>query len=283
MCGSSLLDSNISENPNFHSLVLFICHLLTDGHFRSGHILYDPNMFDDRFITQMESVCSVQIPWLWTDVTQAPASPWQASDSTDHIFQLIFFDPRRLPDEIDHSKSYFTIYRMFVFTSTLDEINLNTINQLDQDLGLKSLIAQHDSENDLLDVQWIGENGELERVFNDEQHEQTIQGHTSDNRFEHLFDRTFGMFEKDLTICIRSFGIFGRKQDAESFTPTFEHEFLYMSNYFNSTLDKSYVKMRFATLDKIYDSRIDSVVGRKERKYHKELSLKYEPIEITNA
>lgn len=279
MSGLDLLLPNHSSHTSFHNLALFICHLFIDGHFRNAHILYDPNVFDAHLLNEVDSVCPVQIPWLITDVTQPRSVLWQNDNRTDHILQLIFFDPNHLEDEIHQSKHHLTIYRAFIFTSDVDEFNLRApitlVKELDRGLGLKSLIVQYKSEN----VQWNGENDDLGEIF-DGKH--TKQGEMKDNRHGNLFDRTFGKFEQNLSICIRSYA-FTKGKDAASITPTVEQEYLYMSNYFNATLDKSFVHMRFGRLDNIFEPQVDTVVLRRQRKYYKELSLKYEPTETTNA
>lgn len=82
--------------PNFHNLALFICHLFIDGQFRNGHIFYDPNVFQvGQLISEIQSTCPTSIPWISTDVTDKPVLPWKSNERTDHILQLIFFDPNR--------------------------------------------------------------------------------------------------------------------------------------------------------------------------------------------
>lgn len=281
MSVSDLLVPSIPYNTGFYNFAFFICHLFIDGHFRNGHILYDPNVFDDNLLNHIESVCPVQIPWLTTDITKSSSIPWKVNDRTDDILQLIFFDPHHMENDINQFKDHLTIYRVFILTPNVDGINLKTttneIEELDRSLGLKSLMVHYDSQN----VHWIDDNGNLEEVFND-QH--ATQGHMNNDRFERLFDRTFGKFEQNYTICVKTFGVFEYEKDAVSLKPTFLHEQFYVANYLNASLGKSNVNMQFFPLDKVFKSLGDSVVVRKEPKYYKELSLEFEKtIETANA
>lgn len=99
------LAQNIS---NFNDLALFICHLFVDGHFRTGHILYNQNLFDGHLISEFNSVCPETIPWLMTDVTKTSSVLWDTKDRTDNILQLIFFEPGNSLKEIDKYKNYLT-------------------------------------------------------------------------------------------------------------------------------------------------------------------------------
>lgn len=146
MVASSLFTLSFPNFSNFYHLAVFICNLFIDGHFWNGHILYDSNVFDVNLLNEIESVCPVYIQWLTTDITQLHSFTLRTGDQTDHIFQLIFFDPNHLEDKIGQITDYLTVYRAFILTSTVDGINLKAptlmINQLDRRLSLKSLIVQ---------------------------------------------------------------------------------------------------------------------------------------------
>lgn len=109
---SHLVPSNVA---NFHNLALVICHLFIDGHFRSVHILYEPNIFFDHFINDIESICPRPISWESTDVTKLSSLSRRSVEHTDHILQLIFLDPTSITAKIDKSRESPTFYRLFIF------------------------------------------------------------------------------------------------------------------------------------------------------------------------
>lgn len=156
MAAPNLLTAKILKLQN---LAFLICHLLADGHFRSGHILYDSNVFDGRLIDEIRTTCPHQVPWLTTDVTRLSSTPWQPNDRTDHILRLIIFDPKHLAREIHDFKEYFTFYRIFVFYSDNEQDMEDQISVMRNlfhifiydDLILHVLAAQ----NNAISIQWI--------------------------------------------------------------------------------------------------------------------------------
>lgn len=109
---------NLVVSPNFRNLALFICYTFIGGNFRHGHILYDPNIFNDNLISEIDSNCPAQIPWQATDIIQLSLLPVNSGERTDHILQLIFLDPEHLEENISEFERFLTFYRIFIFVST---------------------------------------------------------------------------------------------------------------------------------------------------------------------
>lgn len=143
----------------FYNLALFICHLTNDGHFQYGHILYDPKVFDDSFITRIDSVCEVKIPWQISDITKTISPTHQEQERTDHILQLIFFDPKYLAQQIDEYKTLLSFYRIFVFTSNYDDIEtkkgISVFEKLSPILDSSPSILQYNPNNDTVNLHTI--------------------------------------------------------------------------------------------------------------------------------
>lgn len=250
-----------------HNLALFICHLFIDGGFRNGHILYDPSVFDGHLITEIGLMCSVEIPWLTTDITQPSSSPWSSTERTDHILQLIFFDPNRLSEQIDHFKEYFTFYRIFVLQSTTELIETeqrtrtSTIGERNSIFNSSSLIVDYNPKIDSVNVHWITENGEAVGHLN-----------CSTNQCnERLFDQTFRKLDQKRSVEIRISGLPVTTNGHSSMHPLFGST--YIANFFASNLNNSYINMTLIKSDRVWPT---STVIRKERRFYKEILLEYE-------
>lgn len=98
----------------------------------------------------------------------------------------------------------------------------------------------------------------------DEKH--TIQGQINDDRHEHAFDRTFGKIEQNQAKCIRIF-FPERKRQCIIDSNLWTGFYLYLSDYFNAILDKSYVIMPFVKFGKTSESEGGSSVNI-TKKYH---------------
>lgn len=101
--------------PNYHTLALFICHLFIDGKFRTAHYLFDPNIFDDLLISEVNSVCSDPIPTLTMDISKPIFGTTEQYAQHETILQLIFFDPNHLPKSAIKLRRYLTFLRLFIF------------------------------------------------------------------------------------------------------------------------------------------------------------------------
>lgn len=100
--------------PNYHTLALFICHLFIDGKFRTAHYLFDPNIFDDLLISEVNSVCSDPIPTLTMDISK-PIFGTTEQYAQHETILLIFFDPNHLPKSAIKLRRYLTFLRLFIF------------------------------------------------------------------------------------------------------------------------------------------------------------------------
>lgn len=98
---------------NYSELAIFICHLFIDGHFRTGHILFNPKIFDGHLLNEIDMICPQTIPWISTDITENVAFPWNSPSSTDHILQLIF-DETKYSTGHAVDQDWHTIYHIFV-------------------------------------------------------------------------------------------------------------------------------------------------------------------------
>lgn len=85
-----LLDSNTTNIPNVHNLILFDGHLFSDGYFRMIDILYDPNVIDDQCLSQLESICFDPIPKTLADISRPLFPLWKLNERDDSTLQLIF-------------------------------------------------------------------------------------------------------------------------------------------------------------------------------------------------
>lgn len=271
-----LLSTVASNISNFHNLALFICHLFIDGGFRHGHILYDPKVFDNHLITKIDSICLVKIPWLTTDFTQPSTLAWHHSERTDHILQLIFFDPNHLAEDIDKFKDYFTFYRIFVFDSTATKIKTqqqprkSIIRERNPVFNSSSLILEYNTDNDLVSVTG-------ETTLNSTKY--SIRNKSI--KYEHIFDETFGKFEQLRPIAVRALGVFRDKGGQSTYDPL--HGQLYYANFFALNLNETYLNMTFAPVGSFNGSWPYKTVIQNKRKYYKELLLEFKPVDDVNS
>lgn len=278
---------NILNISHFHNLALFVCHLFIGGNFRIGHILYDPKVFDDHLISKIDSVCQLQIPWLTTDITQHSLMPPHVSKRTDHILQVIFFDPKYLAEEIVEYEEHFTFYRIFAFPSTFGEVDMkqriSIIGQLNSISNPSPLIMHYNVKSDLIYVHRLSENGLIIENFekNMAQDVRSLYEHRqkSNVEYERLFDGIFGEYDRKQTMGIRVSGVFRTIKDSISYVPIFGH--LFFANYFVSTLNASFIHMTSSPFNDKHTAAVDRLVAHKPRKYHEEIFLEYEPIDET--
>lgn len=271
MAALNLLVPSVSNILSFHNLALFICHLFIGGQFRNGHILYDPKVFNDDFPSRIDSICPAQIPWLLTDITQPSSLPWLFNERTDHILQLIFFDPEHLAEKIDKFSKCFTFYRVFVLASSIngiDEMKRNSIiSQKNPTSTSNTLIVHFDTQNGSLQVHGISSRGGNLKELIDERHEDE-------------FDRAFGEHERMQSTTIRTTGIFNGNQKHKTFIPISGH--LFFANYFLTSLNASYINMTLTPVSDL-NAFTHQAVRRKQRKFHQELSIEYESIDDQNV
>lgn len=209
---SNALISSVPNISNFHNLALFICQLLIDGRFRSGHILNDPNVFDGRLITEIESICPRQFPWQISDISQPFIPSWESHQLTDNILQLIFCDPKFMSVKIYQFKGYFIHYQIFIFSS-IDETDtkgpISVIKKLNPIIlrSLSTLVLHYNTENGLIHVHskpnilTDGSRNSEEPLVVDLK-AITIRKQNIDIDHGDLFDRTFGNYERKQSIVI---------------------------------------------------------------------------------
>lgn len=256
---------SVPSATNFQTLALFICKLFIGGRFRNLHTLFDPNVFDDHLTTDLDSICTNQISWHSTDVTQPSLLPWNVADHTEHILQLIFFDPKHLAKEIDLFKEYFSFYRIFLFDSTDGQIDTEKATS-----EIKKLSSVFDSNT--LIVSYDKKNGDV-RVKSTSQDDDVIFNSNSSVGHVILFDRTFGEYERKRPMRIRAHLYYGVFDNELKHIPDFR--MLYLANYFGAVFNTSNIQMTFF-FGNATDLNVTEVVAvRNEPKRHKDLSVDY--------
>lgn len=266
MMATSLSTVNLSNFSLFYNLAHFICHLFIDGHFRFGHILYDPKVFENQLLTEIDTVCPVQIPWQTNDITQPFSSARDINERTDHILQLIFFDPKYLAAEIDSSKDFITFYRIFVFSSTLIQSNERRLTSVMRNLSPNSLILEHIRMEDIVNVYWIP-------MENDE------QIYTVDKYIDYG-NQIIQQYQSTPPIVIRVYSTLRNDNDFSSDVPNFGH--LNLANYFASALRVKYINL--TTMPLYYASAPQThILKHEESKFYKEISRQYERISDKKA
>lgn len=286
-CGATMNISifSVQTLPSFHNLAIFICHLFIDGHFRQGNILYDPKVFNDRLLVEIDSVCPSRIPWQSNDVTQLYLSDCHVSERTDHILQLIFFDSNDLMENIEQYQECFTYYRIFVFSS-FDDTKLNQqksiTKQLNRISSANMLIAQHNLKDDAVFIHSMSENENI----NDNSLQNIIyRCDECENKFWPSYGQTFGKYERDLSISMKVVGMFRERgnsincSDYKSIVPITGN--MYLANLFNSKLNGSYINMTCISYDG-NSATLNSFVRHIESKYYKEIWNDFEQIKDDN-
>lgn len=184
--------------PNYQNLTIFICHLFMIGNFRTGHILYDPHIFDGRVLTKIGTNCTRSIPWITTDFTKPYSLLWKFDDFTDDILQLIFIDSENLPKSI----SFMTYYLMFVITSKLGENAENRIVEMGkQTWTIKDnyLVLDITSKDNGMKVYSFPRRHNIKTPY-----KESIQLQIRSTNFgrRNLFDATFGEIDRNRAFII---------------------------------------------------------------------------------
>lgn len=275
---SNALISSIPNIPNLYNLAVFICHLLIDGHFRSGHILYDPNVFDGHLITEINSICPRQFPWQTTDITQNSIRPWSYNENTDNIMQLIFFDPKTMPEKMARFYDHFIHYQIFIF-STIDEIDaeepISMIKKLNPLLLLRlsTLVLHYNTENGLIHIYSIpnmltDDSGILGEPLVLDSKAIAMRNQKTDTDHPDLFDRTFGNFGKRPPTRMSASGWNDGNHRLTEFNDNPRK--LFVTNYYYLILDAPYLEVSFINPHNLSVTSMNFKI--KQRKYYKELS-----------
>lgn len=265
---------SVPSATNFQTLALFICKLFIGGRFRNGHTLFDPNVFDDHLTTELDSICTNKISWHSTDVTQPSLLPWNVADHTEHILQLIFFDPKHLAKEIDLFKEYFSFYRIFLFDSTDGQIDTekatSEIKKLSSVFDSNTLIVSYDKKNGDVRVKSTSQDDDL--IFNSKT---CVNQHSTSEDIKHvtLFDRTFGENERKRPMGIKAYLVYGVLDNELIYIPGYRKQ--YLTNYFGAVFNTSNVQMTFFIGNATYLNVTEGVAVRNEPKRHKDLSVDY--------
>lgn len=262
---------------NYQNLALFICHLFIDGHFRTGHILYDPSLFDGRLISDIDLICPRSIPWLMTDVTQPSSLLWDQQEPTDHMLQLIFFNAEMLT-KITEYKYYLAFYRLFVFDETSNKNQKTVIAKSEVTLNSNTLIhfvAEHGNSfyiHSILNNDEIIEN----RISLNQFDTNAISSQNSLNPIlnQNIFDETFGKKQQKHSFAVNL--IFEIPCDQSKII--FEGN-PFIANFYLSNLKRSYANF---TATFCNNSSI-SLIKWKSRKFYKEFSIDVEPIDKGNV
>lgn len=105
------------------------------------HILYHPESFNDRFLSELDLVCSFQLPKMTLDIsTPQITDPIRSIDQhTDHTLQVIFLSRDRMAEIMERIRGLLTFYRIFVFSTE------NETDFLQMDLEIFKFIIDRNS------------------------------------------------------------------------------------------------------------------------------------------
>lgn len=184
-----------------HQLALFICHLFSDGHFRTAHFIYKPNAFEFDWLLQIAAVCSEPIPFYLSDITLPWEWPWNDKDNLNNVLQFNFFDMNNLANDVDQLQENCAYYRVFCFPST------NLPNAKQRSFVFTTLRSFCDSKILLVDYNtknvstFIGSNYHS----NGKSSQEPIFVVSDETEIEqaNLFDRTFGEYDRMQSIAIQ--------------------------------------------------------------------------------
>lgn len=267
--------------PNFSNLAIFICHLFLDGNFNIGHILYDSKSFDNLLISEIGSVCSHSnsILWIRTDVIAAHSSSWKPNQQTDHVLQLIFFDPENLPSNIDEIEKLFTFYRLFVIPST-NEIDIHQQVYLfsKSKLSQNSLVLYQHLRTSSVCVYTI--TPEKTKECSNIAFNSVCTQNLNKFKNEDLFEVTFGKYERDWIISIeRLYHIPESQTQGTRKAFKFWNGNAFIANFMLKNLNAAYINMTIGDCTSSSCSWKHESVQQKSRRFYKELSVEYQSID----
>lgn len=267
---------------NFGNLALFICHLFVDGHFQFSHILYDPNEFDDSLLIEIDSICPIQIPWQTININQTSFQNSPSNDRTDHILQLIFFDPKLLGEQIIQNQEHLTFYRIFIFSEMTwvheneTEKRISLIEKLSSVFDSNSLIVRNNLSSGSIRVRLLRESDKID-LKQMHQNMNLIYKTKTDIEQSQLFDEIFGWYEQ--SIIIETMFWFRRIEDStrfESIIPFFGDA--YTINYLSSTLNVSKIDVKCMVFNNSTDPILSQSIKHTPKNYRSDLMLQYKAI-----
>lgn len=225
----------MANSVHFQRLALFICHLFNDGHFRSAHILYKPDVFDFDFITQLNLNCPGPMPFYLTDVSQPWHWPWTEQESLHTVLQLHFFEftaSELKKDFSEMGRKGFAPYQVFAFDSIDSHVERN------QDAALRTvywysresrpMILNYNPEN----VSVYIDRGSLGKL---NQRPFMTFNQTTDFDGINLFDSIFGEYRRMHSLIIDSLEIDG-------FYRIYHTD--YITNFYHMHLNNSCMRKR---------------------------------------
>lgn len=188
--------------PNFHTLALFVCHLFIDGDFRTGHLVYDQQIIDDRLTIEVNSICKHQIPWTTTDINTPNFSQWISRENSDYILQVIVPNLTKSTQFTGELKKQLRFYRLFIFIST-GNLDMNETVLALKNTGLtndsNSLVLFYNLIKHSIKVHWIMTEEDLaessRKIFDFNVKINQIQHQQKQSKAENLFHQTFGISE----------------------------------------------------------------------------------------
>lgn len=305
---SNQLAAKITSVSNFRNLALFVCHLVIGGQFRTGHILFDPHIFDTEFGTEIRSKCPNSIVWLMTDVTKPFSPPWQPNENTDRVLQLILMDQEHFPTDFEKLTEMFTLYRIFVFWSKeemiLNDKLINTMVKSTHPQYSTSIVLKFNLEHGTMALYNIQMNSEMcensEKTQNNENIEigeklenscwsvdvkpihlsEELQKSKNLNlNSEGIFSLTFNDYENNWLLEIE------RKVPRPIERPDLEKLFelwnglSFVSNFFVSSFSSSYINHSTVTYSENGTQLTSKLIQHQNRKYYQELTTKYSQID----
>lgn len=272
----------------FYNLAVFICHLFADGNFRTGQILYDPNMFNGHLISAIDSYCPHRIPWTFIDITQTPSELRTSPTNPVHILQLIFPNPDHLTKSIDNFKDDLLIHPVFVFFSNDQDVMEDRVKALSESgitPDIDSLVVYHLSKNDSIQVHWIPkynafpESEHFVGTFNDVSI--FIKDHKSIFEDQNLFDLTFDKNERNWPMAVNTFiGIPCYEVKSGFLSKHFRGGTPYLANFFASSTNSGFINLFTAICNNVSKINLNLVRARpKSHKVYSELTLEYELVD----
>lgn len=270
---SNFSSAVISNVTNFHYLALFVCHLFGNGSFRIAHIVYHPNVFDQRLLLQIDSICSDSIPLYLTDITQSFPISHQKSYNLDSILQMIFLNPANLADEIEQfGSANFALYRIFLFSSTTT-MNQNILFEIHKrGIDTRTLITLYNESSVIVFI----ENSSQSNGNVNEQGTIFILNHKTNLENLNLYDKTFGVYERMESIDIYRIDFY---DSPHKFRPSF---YLYDAfiNYCHFHLNGSFINTIWHNrYQPLFPPIYHRTVIENHRNYYLEASQDYKLIE----
>lgn len=200
----------------YHHLALFICHLFSDGKFRTAHFVYKPSEFD--LLLQIDTLCTETMPLYLTDITLPWKWPWNNNDNINNILQMNFLDSNNLEDDVFQLENDRAYYRVYCFAS-IDAIDskqqTSTFTTIRNLTNAKSLVVYFNTMHASIFID--------SAIANRESNPQLVYVANLDTNYRrsNVFDRTFGEFERTQTIAVPRNKLSHKTQHGVDFDPTF--------------------------------------------------------------